>query len=1046
VSLVSYSIPSLAGGVSQQPDTIKHKTQLSSMGNAWPSLVEGLQKRPPTEHYGEMDVGSNWDGDTPEFHFIDRSEDERYVVAVNPDDTQGRRLRVWDLADGALEEKSVKLSRSAYEYLSSAAGNYKFQTIADVTYIVNTSKTVEMDATTSQEPSPMALMFVRGSLASTVDEAVVVTFNGVSTTPTSETSASTQALTAAIYAKIMGDDVQEEDAVGFDTYGKITGSFTGLQNGEAVYFKLDGTGTQTWPTFGPLMTVGLALGPIVTATPASRFYVHNVTPTSCQLGLLPHDPTYTGPGNNLIPGLIRFHNSSALAAGADVELWSVGTNSVLTGFENIQLTGMEGGSGENSGNILLVSTLDGEDFDLTVTDSAGNSLVSVYKDTSDTFAELPSHAKDGFRLKVSNEPGTGVDDYYVQFVADDTAGQISSGHWKEVAKAGIEFQIEPSTMPHLLIRGADGSFECIEAGEMSNEVIGVHETDDEVTIAVAGDTSPAASSVFLLADGDPVWFSSVTNDFSVSTFTTYYAKHVSNTAGQQVINLYSDEGLDPSDKITDITRTAGFDSYGTLKRVSPYPNFTWGQREVGDTLTNEDPSFIGNTINGVSFFKNRLVFLSGENVLLSEMGEFFNFFLNTVTQLLASATIDLASSHATVSVLEVAFPFGDVLYCSGRSLQLVLGAGGNEPFSAQSAEFMVGSQLTVDNSISPAAMGSRLYLPFTRGDYIGMFEYGASREVQNLLVEEEITAHVPYYIRGPIQDMAALEREGVLAVLGTAASGDNSTVHLFKTYSRNGQRIQAAWCEFSFHGADVRSLHFYDNNLYIISKRSSGWFVDMIGFKSGRVDVGSSYVTTLDRRIAVTPAGGTYSASTGTTTFTCYPMAGTEPMEVITTDGHMLTVTSKDSGSIEVLGNQEGVACWVGEAYTMEITIPDQYIHEGAAGNYGWQDTGARNAINKGRLQIRRGSFSFNKTSFFKVSVTPLNRTAYTYKYNAQILGGGTLTVGEVPLESGTFSFPVNSKNDEVVLTVSNDSPLPSNLLSAEFEVLFHIRAGRTQA
>ena len=36
----------------------------------------------------------------------------------------------------------------------------------------------------------------------------------------------------------------------------------------------------------------------------------------------------------------------------------------------------------------------------------------------------------------------------------------------------------------------------------------------------------------------------------------------------------------------------------------------WGERIVGDLVSAPDPSFIGNKINNVFFFRNRLGFLS----------------------------------------------------------------------------------------------------------------------------------------------------------------------------------------------------------------------------------------------------------------------------------------------------------------------------------------------------------------------------------------------------------------------------------------------------
>ena len=46
--LVSQSIHSFKGGVSQQPDIIRFPDQVTELVNGFPNEVDGLQKRPPT--------------------------------------------------------------------------------------------------------------------------------------------------------------------------------------------------------------------------------------------------------------------------------------------------------------------------------------------------------------------------------------------------------------------------------------------------------------------------------------------------------------------------------------------------------------------------------------------------------------------------------------------------------------------------------------------------------------------------------------------------------------------------------------------------------------------------------------------------------------------------------------------------------------------------------------------------------------------------------------------------------------------------------------
>ena len=72
--------------------------------------------------------------------------------------------------------------------------------------------------------------------------------------------------------------------------------------------------------------------------------------------------------------------------------------------------------------------------------------------------------------------------------------------------------------------------------------------------------------------------------------------------------------------------------------------YSWKDRTVGDDVTNPLPSFVGSTINKVVFFRNRLVFLSGENVVCSRPGTVDNPDFWNVTALTISATdpVDIA--------------------------------------------------------------------------------------------------------------------------------------------------------------------------------------------------------------------------------------------------------------------------------------------------------------------------------------------------------------------------------------------------------------------
>ena len=137
MSLVSYLIPSLIQGVSQQPDGQRDPTQAEAQINGMSSVAEGLRKRDPSRAIAR--VSASGFGDVF-FHQIERDTNEKYLVAI------GRTaIQVLDL-DGA--EKTVAAPQG-YSYLSTvvnAKTDIRAATVADFTFISNTKVLPAMDA------------------------------------------------------------------------------------------------------------------------------------------------------------------------------------------------------------------------------------------------------------------------------------------------------------------------------------------------------------------------------------------------------------------------------------------------------------------------------------------------------------------------------------------------------------------------------------------------------------------------------------------------------------------------------------------------------------------------------------------------------------------------------------------------------------------------------------------------------------------------------------------------------------------------------------
>ncbi len=183
--LVSSALPNMINGVSQQPAPIRLETSCQEMINAFPSVVTGLQKRPNTSYISALSTSVTIPDDAA-IHLVQRDATEKYfIVCVNGD------LEVYDL-DGNKKTVSFPNGKS---YLSTTkpSEELRFLSVADQTWIVNTSVATAAAATTESrtDPKTQATIYIFQAIA---NKTYAVYINGTlraTTTTNTNTSAAT---------------------------------------------------------------------------------------------------------------------------------------------------------------------------------------------------------------------------------------------------------------------------------------------------------------------------------------------------------------------------------------------------------------------------------------------------------------------------------------------------------------------------------------------------------------------------------------------------------------------------------------------------------------------------------------------------------------------------------------------------------------------------------------------------------------------------------------------------------------------------------------
>jgi hypothetical protein len=82
--------------------------------------------------------------------------------------------------------------------------------------------------------------------------------------------------------------------------------------------------------------------------------------------------------------------------------------------------------------------------------------IRVIQDSVETFTRLPEQAKHNQLVKINNTSAD-KDDFYLQFVAENLVS--GAGYWEEARSPTVSPGIDPATMPVVLVRLANGTFQ-----------------------------------------------------------------------------------------------------------------------------------------------------------------------------------------------------------------------------------------------------------------------------------------------------------------------------------------------------------------------------------------------------------------------------------------------------------------------------------------------------------------------------------------------------------------------------------------------------------
>lgn len=502
-----------------------------------------------------------------------------------------------------------------------------------------------------------------------------------------------------------------------------------------------------------------------------------------------------------------------------------------------------------------------------------------------------------------------------------------------------------------------------------------------------------------------------------SDFDNYYVKDVGTNLYQEIAGYGVTTKFDASTMPYVLIRAED----GGFK----FKQATWDDRIAGDDVSNPIPSFVGEKISNVTFARDRLTFLAGENIIMSKSHRPFAFWGESASVITDDDPIDKAASiDGKVSILKNVANFNGALLVMSETAQFQLSGGADGTLTPKNAKLTPTTAFDADPYCRPVGAGSTMFFAQPKGTSVALREY----YVQDDTVTNDaadVTAHCPNYVLGSATQMAASTTEDFLVVL---ADGQPNAMFTYKYYwTEDSKKLQSAWSKFVFSTGDyIKGVTFIGTLLYVAVDRSDGHYLDTMDLQADLTDGTLPFEVMLDRKVSLT---GVYDAGNDWTTWTL-PYADSNTLQLVLGDAwgedsaSTRTITRPTSSTVRTVGDYSAHPAWIGRKYTARYRFSRFYVKDDQ-----------NQAITTAVIKLMTMVVTFAKTGFFRVEVQPRGRsTPYRYTYSGIVLGTASATLNSAMLTEGEFRFPVMSGTDRVTIDIVNDSYLPCALLSAEWE------------
>ena len=293
---------------------------------------------------------------------------------------------------------------------------------------------------------------------------------------------------------------------------------------------------------------------------------------------------------------------------------------------------------------------------------------------------------------------------------------------------------------------------------------------------------------------------------------TYFAKFIADdgTSGSG----YWGETRDPAQSPGLSASTMPHELVNTAENTFTFRQATWTDRAVGDDATNSHPSFVGAKVQQAFFYNNRLGFLSGDNVSMSQSQDFYNFYHTSAQTVTDADPVDVSCSTIRPAALHAVLPTIQGLILFSKNQQFLLSAA-DGVLTPSTTNVRTISNYEMATDVDPVDIGTNIHFIAKTPSYTRTF-YMLTRGQDEGPTIMDIGRVVNEWVPATIDTLVASPQNQFLAM----SDQTSRYLYFFRTY-HDGKEIKVqAWYNWNMCGT-VQGMAVDSDDMYVVTKQGS---------------------------------------------------------------------------------------------------------------------------------------------------------------------------------------------------------------------------------